>query len=135
MGLDNGVGDPTLPGTKGLEPRRKKNPMMVPSQGGRGMMRSSNGKEGGVEAGLKAEESKWRDGLMGQTIPELPLEGEVRMMEATMVRTVRPQMEGDLSTGGDHVDLGITLGHTGSMIGVGLEMVLTEGQSVIRIRG
>ena len=52
-----------------------------------------------------------------------------------MVRTMKPQMEGDLSIGGDHMDLAITWGHTGSMIGMGLEMVMIEEQGVIRISG
>ena len=99
------------------------------------MVRGSYGKEDDVEAGSKEVESNWRDGLMGQIIPELSLEGADRLMEVLMMRTMRSHMEGDLSTGEGHVDLGIIWRHTGSMIGMGLEMNMIEEQDVIRISG
>ena len=135
MGLEEGMGGPALPGTKGLGPRKGENFMIAPSQRNQGVVRSSYGKEDGVEAGSKEAESKWRDGLMGQVIPELPLEGVDRLMKVLRMRTMITQMEDDLSTGVGHVDLGIIWGHTGSRIGMGLEMDMIEEQGINRING
>ena len=88
-----------------------------------------------MEAGSKGAESKWRDDLMGHVIPELPLEGADRLMKDLMMMTMRSQMEGYLSTGEGHVDLGTIWGHAGSRIGMGLEMGMIEEQGIIKING
>ena len=88
-----------------------------------------------MEAGSKGAESKWRDGLMGQVIPELPLEGVDRLMKVLRMRTMIYQMEGYLSTGEGHETLGTIWGAAGSSIGMGLEMDMIEEQGIIRISG